>query len=67
VDAPRYQEFPIFMISVVALSVLVTCAFKGTRGSVLAACKRSLVRVQVRPPKKSISSDALFGGCPRLN
>lgn len=25
------------MISVVALSVLVTCAFKGTRGSVLAA------------------------------
>ena len=31
------MSFPIFMISVVALSVLMTWAFKGTRGSVLAA------------------------------
>lgn len=31
------MSFPIFMISIVALSVLMTWAFKGTRGSVLAA------------------------------
>jgi membrane protease YdiL (CAAX protease family) len=31
------MSFPLFMIGVVALSVLMTWAFKGTRGSVLAA------------------------------